>query len=333
MSKPTPTFYILHGEDDLARDDAVKKMRSSMGDSVEADLNISDYDGESASVPEVLGAVRSFPFLSDKRLVIVKGMLSHLTRKGAGESAKTALERLLKELPDLPTYARLVFVERESLRADSKIVKLASTNENGYCKEFALPKDATQWIINRAKKEYESDIVPQAAMALASVTGNDLRRADNELFKLICYTESLRPITEADVALLTPYVAEANVFEMVDALATQNGKTALKLMHTALDQDPKDEGFKLLGLIIRQFRLLLLAREHLASGGNPKDLAQVLGIHPYPAEKVAKQSRAFTVEQLESIYRRLQKYDQDMKIGKIDPKLALDLFVASLSKK
>ncbi len=333
MSKLTPTFYVLHGDDDIGRDEAVAKLRSSMGTEGEADLNTSEFDGESAMVAEVLNAVRSYPFLSDKRLVIVTGMLAHLTRKGAGEAGKAGIERLLGDIPTLPDYARLVFIEREALKAEHKIVKLANTHERGYSKDFALPKDATSWIIARAKKEYQAEITPQAASALASVTGNDLRRADNELFKLWCYTEGARPITERDVATLTPYVAEANVFDMVDAIATQDGKRALKLIHAALDQDPRDDGFGLFALIVRQFRNLLLTREHLTHGGNPKEIAELLRMHPYPAEKLAKQSRAFDVPQLESIYRRLQKYDVEMKTGKIAPKLALDLFIASVSKK
>lgn len=328
--KTAATFYVIHGEDDLGREATLDALLPAF----ETDeFNTSTFDGEATSVPELLGAVKSYPFGSTTRVVIVKGLIAHLTRKGAGEIGKSGLERLLKELPELPPYARLVLVERESLRADSRLVKLANAQAQGFIKDHPLPKDATQWIIDRAKKAHNATIQPQAAVALASVTGNDLRRADNELFKLVAYTENARPITEKDVALLTPYVAEANVFELADAIATQDGRKALSLVHTALDQDPRDEGFGLFALVVRQFRHLLLAREHLDSGGSPKDVASLLKIHPYPAEKIAKQCRAFSITQLETIFKRLQKYDQEMKTGKIAPKLALDLLIASLSRK
>lgn len=329
----SPTFYLLYGEDDLSRDEALKQIRASMGDGPEADMNTSEFDGESASVPEILNSAKSFPFLSDKRLVIVKGLITHLMRKGAGETGKKQLERLLNELPNLPSYARLVMVERGNLRSNSKIVKLAQ--KEGYCRAFEAPKDSTAWIQHRAKEEYNAQIDARAAVALASITGNDLRRADNELVKLVSYVNDDRPITEADVAVLTPYVAEANVFDMVDALSTGDGRTALSLMHQVLEQDPGDPGFRLFSLITRQFRLLLLVREHLDNGGSPnnKVIASALGIHPYPAQKLAVQSRAFDVPQLEQIYRRLQQYDHDMKTGRIKPRLALELLVASLAKR
>lgn len=330
MSKPTPRAYVFHGEDDLGREEAVHKLLKAMGSGPEADVNTTRFD-EAADVPEVISAARSMPFLSDRRLVIVTGLLTHLGRKGGGEAAKKAQERLIAELSELPEYSRLVFVERVSLKPDHKVLQAVS-GSGGLVRAFPLPNDATDWILQRAKAAYSLAMDARAASALASVTGNDLRRADNELYKLWCYTNGERPVTEADIALLTPYVPEANIFDMVDALAAQNGKWAMRLIHTAIDQDPREDGFGIFGMIVRQFRALLLAREHLDRGGYRRELPSVLKMHPYAAEKVEKQARAFTLEQLEAIYCRLQAYDEDMKTGKITPLLALDLLVASLSK-
>jgi len=336
VASASPTFYLFYGDDDLSIDEAVNKIRASMGDSAEADMNTSEFDGESSSVHEILNAVSSFPFLSDKRLVLVRGLVAHITRKGAGNVGKKALDTLLDALPDLPSTARLVLIERgTNLRKDSKLVKLVTSHENGYCHHFEAPKDAVGWILQRAKKEYKVEIETSAAEALASVIGTDLRRADNELVKLVSYVDDERPITEHDVSILTPYVADVNVFNMVDALAVGNGKLAIQLMNSALEQDPSDPGFRLFSLIVRQFRLLLLTREHLDTGGsrNGGVIASAIGIRSsWQAEKIAKQSRAFNVTQLDTIFKRLQQYDQDMKTGRITPRLALDLFVASVGK-
>jgi DNA polymerase-3 subunit delta len=224
----------------------------------------------------------------------------------------------------------VVFVERGKLSDSNKILKLAQSDANGYEKAFAPPKDSTSWIIKRAKDVYDANIAPAAATALSSVTMGDLRRADNELFKLVSYVAGERAINEADVALLTPYVADASMFEMVDALAEGRGKVAVSLVHRLLDQG--DDVFGLYGMITRQFRLLLLAKEHITSGGSPKEIASAIGVHPFVAEKLAKQTRSFSLEQLETIYRALQEYDFKMKTGQIEPNLALDLLIAGLTR-
>lgn len=331
----SPTFYLFHGDDNISIDQALNKIRSSMGEDANGDLNTSEFDGTQTTVPEVLSAAKSFPFLSDKRLVIVKELISHITRKGAGETGKKAVDRLLDELPTLPEYARLVMVERDTISEKNKVLKAIIKLENGYIGKYEKPKNLTGWIISRAKNEYDTEILPQAAQAIADVVNNDMRRADNELYKLVCYVNDDHPINEQDVATLTPYVPEANVFEMVDALATGDGNKALRLIHRALHDDPRDPGFGLFSMIVRQFRLLLMVRDHLNNGGGSQNpvIAKALGVHPFVAGKIAVQSRAFSIEQLDAILKRLQKYDQDMKTGRIEARLALDLLVTSLTRK
>ena len=326
-----PQFYIFHGDDSISRDEALARMKAALGE--DGDLNRSEFDGAVTPVPEVLAAVKSLPFLSDKRLVIARGLLSHITRRGAGQAGKTAADRLIAELPGLPDYARLVLVEDSLLSDSNRVLKSAQKLDNGFIRAFAKPQNLTRWISGRAKSEYAAEITPRAADAIASVVNGDLLRADNELHKLVCYVDDERPISEEDVAALTPYVPEANVFEMVDALATGNGARALELIQRSLHDDPKDPGFRLFALIARQFRLLLMTRDHIAQGGDSQGpaIAKALGVHPFAAGKLARQARRFSTEQLDAVLKRLQRYDQDMKTGRIQPRLALDLLVTSLA--
>lgn len=323
-------YTLLHGDDDLRIEEEVAKLLADVADQPNADLNTARFDA-SVSVPELLGAAMAYPFLADVRLVIVKDLLAWLARKGAGETGKKALDQLAEALPTIPDWTRLIFVERGTLPDSHKIVKTASGDERGSVRKFTVPDDSTEWIIQRARGHYNAQIEPNAAAALASVTPGDLRRADNELYKLIAYVGLQRAITEADVALLTPYVAEANMFAMVDALAEGRAQTALALLYRLLDQG--EDVFSLFGMITRQFRLLLLAKEHLTNGGGRGDLLAVLSTKSkFVADKVATQSRGFDLPTLERIYRTLHDYDVKMKTGGIEPRLALDLLVAGLSR-
>lgn len=328
----TPTFYIFHGDDNISLGDALARMRAALG--ADGDLNRSEFDGSATPVPEVLAAVKSLPFLADKRLVIVKRLISHISRKGAGQAGKAAAERLIEELPRLPDFARLVLVEDAALNAGNRVLKAARPLPNGYVKAFHKPQNLARWLSERARDEYDAEITPAAAAAIAAVVDSDLLRADNELHKLVTYVDGERAISEDDVAALTPYLPEANVFELVDALATGDGARALKLIQQATRDDPRDPGFRLFSMIVRQFRLLLMTRDHLDRGGpaRPDAIAKAVGVKPYPASKLAVQARRFRSEQLDAILKRLQRYDQDMKTGRIEPRLALDILVASLSR-
>ena len=333
MSEQLYTFYILHGDDDVSMDEQIQRFRDSMRDTPNGELNTDEFDGQETSVGAVLNAVGSFPFLADKRLVIVKNLITWNSRKGAGKSGKKALEELAEGLPNLPDYARLVLIERQVLDDKNPVVQTAKRRKKGFLKKFEVPKNTTNWIRSRAQNHYQVDIEPQAIQALVEVTGSDLRSVDNELCKLVAYVDGERPITVEDVAQLTPYVPEANIFDMVDFLANGKGQDALLLAHQIQKQKPREGVFGLYAMIIRQFRLLLLVREHLSTGGssNPSDIAKAVGIAPFVANRLSVQSRSFTVTQLEDILRLLLNYDFQMKTGKINPEFALDIVITRLA--
>jgi|SRR5690606_1781610 len=328
MGRRTPTFYVLHGSDEFSLRQQVRSLRAAMGDPATAEMNTSVLDGKSTSAAQVLSAARAMPFLSDKRLVIVEGMLSWLARKGAGKTGKAELEELAAGLEDLPPHARIVFVETDTLSDKHPIVVAAKTLPGGFHKLFGPPPNLAAWIRGHAREVYGVDVEPQAAAALAAIIDNDLRAADNEIAKLATYVNGERPITVEDLKLLTTYAAEPDVFEMVDAIGRRDGQTAIRLMHRLLAQD---DPLRLFGMIVRQFRLLILAREHLNAGGAPGSLGQAIGVHPFVAKKLSEQVRAFSMEQLDAIYHHLLDTDLGIKTGKVDGALALDLLIAGIA--
>ncbi len=71
-------FYIFHGDNEFSRTQELKNLRAKMGDAQFADLNTSTLDGRNLTLGELRHNADAIPFLSDKRLVIVNGMLARL---------------------------------------------------------------------------------------------------------------------------------------------------------------------------------------------------------------------------------------------------------------
>lgn len=330
MAKQTPRFYIFHGDDAFNLERTVAKMRADMRKIDDAGLNTSEFDGADTTAADVLSAVSAFPFLADRRLVIVHGLLAHITRKGAGEVGKKQVKRLLDDLPHLPDTARLVFVEPKALNSNSKLLKLAQSDPGGYEKAFTVTNNVTGWLMKHAQSEYGAELEPQAAHALASVIGKDLHRADNELLKLVSYTDGA-PITEADVAALTPYTSETRIWDMIDAMGAGQGEKAMTLLHSLL-AEPDEDGFRVWALFVRQFRLMLLAKEHLERGSNAATLPDALGMSPFQVKKLPGQVSRYSLDNLETIYRKLLDYDTRIKTGRMNILLALDILVASTAR-
>lgn len=341
MADQVTRFYIVHGEDALEVEEFVATLRARMiegTDPAMADLNTSTFDGATASIGDVFNAAMSVPFLAERRLVIANGWLSWLERSGAGNTGKKTLKEIAARLDDLPDFARLVFVEKQALKDSNPVLKAGlKQGAGGYVKACRQPQNMRAWLDQRAA-HYGATLDPGAKEALVALFGaekeKNLAAADNELFKLAAYVGTERPISEADVAALTRYVPEQSIFDMVDALGKRDGATALALLHDLLaaEKDPKSSALGIFAMIVRQFRLLIQAREHLdRGGGRGAALASALRIHKYPAGKIETQSRNFSLADLEAIYRTLLDLDRRIKTGQIDPVLALDTFVAALA--
>jgi DNA polymerase-3 subunit delta len=284
------------------------------------DLNTNRFEGQRVSFSELQHACNSIPFLAEKRLVIVNDIFNQ---------KRAFQDELLALLPDLPETTRLVFLESKSLPKRHPARKLAETHEKGFIKEFK-PLEGGQlegWVRQRVKTA-GGKIQPYAAHLLAANAGNDLALLNNEIEKLILY-KGQDTIEPDDVALLCPYVAEASIFDLVDALGERKGKAAAQLLHKKFREgtDP----FYLFAMFIRQFRLLIQVKESAEHGQSPPEIAKTLKLHPFPTGKLHAQSQNFTLPQLEQIYAHLLDIDIGVKTGRTDMETALDLLVAGLA--
>lgn len=320
----SPRFYILHGSDEFTRSEAVADLRRRMGELGE--LNTVHLDGRTVTLEELRRACETVPFLADRRLVLVTGLL---TRLGRGKE-RGLLEGVLRLLQTLPETTRLVLIEDGSLPDDHPVLKYAAGREEGYVRQFEPPSPEAfpAWIQARARL-HGGDMEREAAVHLAQVIGpGDLRLLDGEIAKLVTYAGPGRAVTPQDVAQLVPYVQQAVVFDLVDALGRREGRQAAILLHRLLDAGENPMG--ILAMVVRQFRLIILVKDLAGRGENPASIAQTLGIHPFVARKLHTQSANFTLAQLERIYRYLLDLDVAIKTGDMTPETALDLLVAGL---
>lgn len=325
-------FYLLHGEDEFSRAETLAHLKEKAGEPTVVELNTTVLDGRKITLPELKGACDALPFMSERRLVIVEGLLTWLAEgEGKGKLPKAKqefLKGLLEYLPQVPPSTRLIFVESTTIKPDHPVYRLAQAEE-AYIKEFPLLKGEklAQWVRQRVKSK-GGEISPAALQTLVTFVGNDLRLLNQEIEKLLTYLGRARPIEEEDVRLLVSYVQEADIFEMVDALGQRNSSLALKLLHKLLEGGSAP--LALLGMISRQFRILIQVKELEEEGLSLSAIAQKLGLHQFVVQKVARQARNFAMEQLERAYDCILETDWAIKTGRLEPVLALDILLIRL---
>lgn len=335
-------LYVLHGEEEFTRSEVVAELKTRIAADGLGDLNVATLDGRRISLGELMAACDAMPFLGDRRLVIVEGLISRMGGRPRGRRKKAARdaaaepdadewERLADYLPRLPPTTRLVLIEATSLPANHPLLALAATLPKSEVREYRqlAGGELEAWIRRRAKDK-GVEITAGATRALVAETGNGLRALDAELEKLAAYGDYRRAITEEDVHALVIPNLEAGIFELVDTLGARNRPRAMNLLEQML-ADRANELY-LLTMIVRQVRLILGIKDMLAEGNTaPAEIGRLLGVrHGFLVEKLGKQARQFEMEELEAILRRTLEIDQGIKTGRIDGRLALELLAVEI---
>ncbi|MBI5354791.1 MAG: DNA polymerase III subunit delta [Chloroflexi bacterium] len=320
-------IFILYGNDEFAITRRLKDFESDFSDPTTAGMNTAHFESRSMSDEEFNNALNATPFLAPKRLVV----LSNPSSKYNNPTSRKKFEEYISKAPD---SVKLVIHELIEPKETIKhwLLKWAEKNSSLVKSQaFMLPKqrDMAGWIINEAKNQ-QGKIEPSAAAKLAEMVGVDTRQAGMEISKLLAYVNWARPVQGSDVEAVCIVTSQQSVFDFVDALSQGNGKVAQKLLHRLLEnEDP----FSLWGMVVRQFRLILQAREILDGRGNKDDVARALGVHPFVAEKTSGQAGRFTIESLENIYHTLLSIDERVKTSRITLELALDTLIIELAGK
>lgn len=338
-------LYILHGDNEFARAEALVQLRTKLTDPAWGDLNTSRLDGKRVTLSELTHACDVMPFFG-ARLVIVEGLLTRLASGGRKterdtqddaeptEASRSFVAGLVDYLKRMPATTHLLLVETKTIAKNNAVLKAAQAmGERAQTLEFAplnLKKgEVSRWLTERAQRK-GGQAHPAAIELLAAYIGNDLRLLDMELDKLLTYVGPGRQVGEADVRRMVSAAQQTNIFDMVDAIGARNSRTALTLLHELLDAG--EAPLYLLFMITRQFRILLQLRLLQAANLAPAELASRLGQHPFVVEKGLRQARQFTVPQLEAILRRLLQTDLALKSSGTDPILELDMLVVSLTR-
>jgi DNA polymerase-3 subunit delta len=314
-------FYIFHGDDTHSQKEALAKSTAKFGDPAMVNLNTTHIE-KRISFPELQQLCDAVPFLAPVRLVILEDFFSR-------DPDEAFIKQLKAYLPHLPETTRLLFLESKKLRANHAILKFAESAENGYVKLFSQPEGpALEKWSQRRINEKNGRFTPHAVHLLAANVGSNLAMLDNEIEKLLLYKGDAE-ITPEDISLLSPYLAESSIFDLVDALGNRNEKKAAILLQTKFSEgaDP----VYLFNMFIRQFRLLIQVKELADDGSRPPAVSQKLKMHSFVAGKLYQQSQQFSLPQLEQIYRHLLTIDVEVKTGRNDIVTALTVLVAALT--
>jgi DNA polymerase-3 subunit delta len=336
VNSPGGYIYVLYGEDTFGRDEAVHTLKERMRALAAGDHNLTEL-GPDTTIGALRMSADVVPFLAERRMVLVRGLLGRLAGRGTGarrsarsrktaESAPDEFQALLDYLPDVPQTTSLVFVEDGKLNADP--IERAIPRGRAALREYPRVLDVPAWVRNRARL-IGVDVDESAVRELASLGGGDLRRLDSELRKLADFAAG-RTVTRGDVREMV-VGRDVAIWTLLDGLAERRAEKALAALHALYNQGEPPEA--LLGRdIAPHYRRLMVARELSLASREERARVDVaaLGLNPATLGRWSDQAAGFDRVELEHALEVLLELDRHIKLGETEPEPALEVAVVRL---
>ncbi|HHV18025.1 MAG TPA: DNA polymerase III subunit delta, partial [Thermoanaerobacterales bacterium] len=186
-------------------------------------------------------------------------------------------------------------------------------------------KNKAYWIQQRVEM-YGKSVDLRTAYFIAEYTV-DLHQTDNELKKIAAFLGEKQKIRQTDLHDIFYKSLEGNVFEMMDFIGVKNPIGAVNIINRLMEQGEK--GIVILYMISKHMMDLITVKT--MQGSTFQEIKERSGLHPFVLRKAIKQSKNFTLVELKQSLKLCQKVDMDVKKGKIQEKIGLELLVTTLS--
>lgn len=299
--------YLVTGAE-LLVDEALGRIREESG----ADpLSEASFDATTPPA-ELLTALQTPSLLGGRRLVVVRD---------ADDLSKDAVEALARYLEAPSGSSVLVLVARGRTKLHAA-VKAAGTV---IALEAPRGRALAGWVRSRGR-EHGMVVDDRGAWALIDAVGTELRDLDGALRQLVTASGRGARVSAPDVRRVFPRKADERVFAFTDGIGDRRLPDAMTALRRLLAQG--DEPLALLGALVAHVRRLLRVRRDADRG--PRAVADALGVPAWRAERLARQARAYTEDELVAAMAVLAETDVEMKGGDLPPEAALERAVVEI---
>ncbi len=327
--------YILSGQDDFSLCQSLEAIKRGIGDQAMLAVNTTTLDGQQMTLDQLKTICDTSPFLAERRLVIIKGLLERFEHRGKvsrqkkttptlnSQSEVKSLAVYISQIPDTTT---LVLIDGR-IRSGNPLLKELSGKAE--IRSFPLLRDARlrQWIQSQVVKEGGS-MSPQAVDLLAKLVGSNLWIMSNEIDKLILFASGRR-IEIEDVKMVTSYAQQTSAFALVDAILEFKARFAEQLLQQLL-QGGASPAY-LMAMLSHQLQMIVRAKELRNQRKSQPEIQHKLGLtSEFALRKTLEQAGMYSWERLKEVYHKLLEADLSIKTGKYADELALNILIAEL---
>ncbi|HOJ04808.1 MAG TPA: DNA polymerase III subunit delta [Bacteroidota bacterium] len=283
-SKTLLPVYLLHGEEEFLMERAVKSITAlALGDG-DPSFNLHTFRGSEHKAEDVVMSANAFPFMAEKRVVVVREAekLSTSPALGAyvGNPNPDCVLLLCATEIKASSKSRAKAAAKPSSKKSEDVSQIVQRMEqeggSAAAVEFKPLKDAAaqQWV-EREFQEAGLRITPEACTLFCTLIGTQARALSSQIEKIISAMHGRESVQPDDVYEHLGTSRDYNVFELVNAVTARDRRRAMDIATQLLRTE---EPVLMLNLLFRQLLIVWKARVSGMGGRATDEEARAIGL-------------------------------------------------------
>ncbi len=312
-------IYVIAGKEDSLVNAHCRELLDELLEPSQRATGLFDAEAASVSVSEVLDELRTVPFLTAKRVVLIKR---------AGDFISQNRE-LLEKYFDKPCPTGRLILTVSSWDSRTKLAK--KLPKVGKLIKVAQPKrsELPHRLIKYTNDAHDKKLSKDAAELLIELTGDELMRLYSEIDKLALFADAEKVITPKHIESLIGHNRLFNAFAVIDAVIAGNPGRAVERLRGMFAQDKSTE-YTVVGAFAYHFRRMFDAKVLLNKGARSGEIADRFRIWSYK-DKFFAQLRQMDLKQIGEYLQQLAETDYAIKTGQAKAPVAMEQLVLTLA--
>ncbi|MCP5468481.1 MAG: DNA polymerase III subunit delta [Deltaproteobacteria bacterium] len=309
-SLPLDPIIVVLGPDSWLRQKICQSLMDRALDSAMREMNFSQFHAKEDGIAKALQACGEYPCFAEKRVVFVKSL----------EKISKAEVETFKDYLKNPQPSTLLLLELEKLDGRLDWVKLLKKQARILEFDALSTDECIQWVKLCFKREAKS-YTGEVPALIVELIGKQFGMLQNTVQQLCLYVGELHEVSQEDCHKLLSKVSEENIFEVIEAVFSDDFKALHQSLGALLDSG--EAPLKILALAYRHLSILLEIK--FAKAG------EAVSISPWLQRKYQTQVNKFSNYLNYDLLKPLVVADEKLKSSSIPSKFILQNSLERLS--
>lgn len=318
-TKKKEFVYVIAGEDESLVNLCCQQLLDKLIEPSQRATGVFDAEPSRVSISEILDELRTIPFLTDKRVVLIRQADKFISQN------RELLEKYFDS--PCPTGVLILTVGRWDTR--TRLAK--KLPDSGKLITVTSPKGRQLQgrLVDYARQAHGKRLTQNAVEILVECIGDELPRLYSEVDKLALFADAEKVIDVEHIESLIGHNRIYGAFAVIDACLAGSSSDAISRLRNMFAED-KDAEYTVVGAFAFHFRRMFNAKVLFGEGHNPYEIAGRLRIWSNKDGFFAM-LRKMSLERIGATLQKLAAIDYAIKTGRTKAGVAIEQLVLEIT--